>query len=129
MSTPIEVLFHHGANCSCEQCQRVVKPFQSGKFLSKAEIDEINGNIQALVHENRKLQAMVEKLTEEKVLAQQAAQEQAVAVAKAEQEVEEEVPKQATQNPNPKSVTITIDTSNLVYIAVIVVLLIMVLKK
>lgn len=127
MSTPIEVLFHHGSNCSCEQCQRVVKPFQNGKFLSKTEIDEINGNIQALVHENRKLQAMVEKLTEEKVLAQQAAQEQAAA-ARAEQVVEEEEPVKP-QAANQKSLTITIDTSNLVYIAVIVVLLIMVLKK
>ena len=121
MSTPIDVLFHHGANCSCAECQRSVKPFRNGKFLSKEEIDQINTDIQSLVTENRKLQAMLEKLTEEKVLAEQ---EQKEAEA-----VEEEEPAQAAKQANPKNLTISIDTSNLVYIAVIVVLLIMVLKK
>jgi FKBP-type peptidyl-prolyl cis-trans isomerase len=130
MSTPIEVLFHHSANCSCEQCQKALKPFRNGKFLSPEELEQINNDIQTLVKENQKLHAMLEKLTEEKIVQQQKAAVEAEAAAAVEEEkreaAAEEEPKSAA---NPRNLTITIDTSNLIYIVVIVVLLIMVMKK
>ena len=122
MSTPIEVLFHHGANCSCEQCQRVLKPFQKGKFLSKEEIDQINSDIQNLVTENQKLQAVVDRLIEE---------QKTVAQKEEEEKVEEQKQLKETEVPEPanKNITIVIDTSKLIYIAIIAILVIMILKK
>ena len=128
MSTPIDVLFHHGANCACEQCQKTVNPYRNGKFFSKEEIDQINTDVQALVKENTKLQAMLEKLTEEKIETRK--------IIESLQTPEEEEPEESKESKESKEVakpsknlTITIDTSNLFYIAVIAVLLIMVLKK
>ena len=123
MSTPIEVLFHHGANCSCEQCQRVLKPFQKGKFLSKEEIDQINSDIQNLVTENQKLQAVVDRLIEEQKKVAQKEEE--------EEKVEEQKQLKQAEAPEPanKNITIVIDTSKLIYIAIIAILVIMILKK
>ena len=125
MSTPIDVLFHHGANCACEQCQKTVNPYRNGKFFSKEEIDQINTDVQALVKENTKLQAMLEKLTEEKIETRK--------IIESLQTPEEEEPEESKESKEvakpSKNLTITIDTSNLFYIAVIAVLLIMVLKK
>lgn len=125
MSTPIDVLFHHGANCACEQCQKTVNPYRNGKFFSKEEIDQINTDVQALVKENTKLQAMLEKLTEEKIETRK--------IIESLQTPEEEEPEESKESKDvakpSKNLTITIDTSNLFYIAVIAVLLIMVLKK
>lgn len=126
MSTPIEVLFHHSPNCSCDQCQKTVKPFRNGKFLSKEELEQINNDIQSLVQENQKLQTMLEKLAEEKIQLQKAI----VAEQQAQQSVQEEAQKEVPEpTANPRNLTITVDTSNLIYIVVIVVLLIMVMKK
>ena len=127
-ATPIDVLFHHGANCDCEQCQKTLKPFRSGKFLTKDEINQINADIKSLVDENTKLQSMLEKLAEEKLTLEKHLEQQLVETARkaeAEEEPEEEpAPKAAS-----KSITLVIDTSNLVYIAVIAILIIMVIKK
>jgi hypothetical protein len=122
MSTPIEVLFHHGANCNCEQCQRVVKPFQKGKFLSKEEIEQINSDIQGLVSENQKLQTIVDRFME---------QQKKLEEKEAEKLVEEEEQKQLKEAevPSNKNITIVIDTSKLIYIAIIALLVIMILKK
>jgi predicted nuclease with TOPRIM domain len=125
MSTPIEVLFHHGANCSCEQCQKTVKPFRNGKFFSREEIEQINDDLQSLVKENSKLQAMLEKLTEEKVETKKLLESLQQREVKEEEETQEV---EAVSKPS-RNLTITIDTSNLFYIAVIAILLIMVLKK
>ena len=125
MSTPIDVLFHHGANCDCEQCQKTLKPFRNGKFFSKDEIEQINSDIQSLVKENAKLQAMLEKLTEEKIESKRLIEVLQNPKAEEVEEVEEVKP---TAKPS-RNVTITVDTSNLFYIAVIAILLIMVLKK
>ena len=132
-ATPIDVLFHHGANCDCEQCQKTLKPFRSGKFLTKDEINQINADIKSLVDENTKLQSMLEKLAEEKLTLEKHLEQQqqmAETVAKAQrEEAEEEQAEEPAPKTASKTITLVIDTSNIVYIAVIAILIIMVIKK
>jgi hypothetical protein len=125
MSTPIEVLFHHSPNCSCEQCQKTVKPFRNGKFFSKEEIDQINNDMKSLIQENAKLQEIVDKF-----VAREEEREKTTA-AKATpspQQEDEEDADDKTAKPS-RNITITIDTSNLIYIAIIAILVIMIIKK
>ncbi len=131
-ATPIDVLFHHGANCDCEQCQKTLKPFRSGKFLTKDEINQINADIKSLVDENTKLQSMLEKLAEEKLTLEKHLEQQqqmAETVAKAQREEAEEEQAEPVPKTASKTITLVIDTSNIVYIAVIAILIIMVIKK
>lgn len=124
MSTPIEVLFHHSPNCSCEQCQKTVTPFRNGKFFSKEEIDQINNDMKSLIQENAKLQEIVDKF-----VAREEEREKATATKSTPSpQQDEEDADDKTAKPS-RNITITIDTSNLIYIAVIAILVIMIIKK
>jgi cysteinyl-tRNA synthetase len=156
--TPIEALFHHKPNCTCDTCTRVIKPFRSGTFVSSEDIEKMNKSIQELIQENSRLQGQLNQANEHKAALEQYANQLAKALqenmtqqsaVKAEEqktedsdgesdsddeedetdEQEEKVITKSSKKDNQKNIVITIDTSKLIYIAIIVVIAIMVLKR
>lgn len=156
--TPIEALFHHKANCTCESCNRVVKPFRSGTFVSNEDIEKMNKSIQELIQENSRIQTALNQVTEQKNALEQYATQLANALQarttepsqpvknqqaendedssddeeeedEEQDEQEEKQVKKTKANKNSRDLIITIDTSKLIYIAIIAVIVIMVLKR
>lgn len=69
--TPIEALFHHSPNCSCESCRKIIKPYQNGTFVRKEDMDAMNKNIQELIQENSRIQTALDLSNQQKVAMEQ----------------------------------------------------------
>lgn len=69
--TPIEALFHHSANCPCDSCKKIIKPYQNGTFVRKEDIDTMNKSIQELLQENSRIQAALDQSNQQKVAMEQ----------------------------------------------------------
>jgi TolA-binding protein len=143
--TPIESILHHRPNCNCDTCARNVKPFRAGRFVDKAELDQMQQHIQELIRENERLSALVaqfKKADEEHQQQQhQERQLQLLEQARAaqaererqlradESDDEDDEPVKPTSRGKRQNMTIVIDNTKLMYLALLAVVVLIVLKK
>lgn len=148
--TPIESILHHRPNCNCDTCARNVKPFRAGRFVDKAELDQMQQHIQELIRENERLSALVtqfkkadeerqQQVNQERMQQNQERLLEQARAAQAERErqmradsdddEDEEPVKPSVGRGKRKNMTIVIDNTKLMYLALLAVIVLIVLKK